>query len=406
MPDRIFVSQNFSMDADPSLRFDNTEVAFSYKSDNQLRKASLIFNVVNHPSIAKLATTTVKWGLRLGLPIKGIIRATAFQHFCGGETIEKCEGTIRQLHRFQVKTILDYSVEGARTEAGFDATTDEILLTVDKAKGNPAVPFCVFKVTGIGNADLLEKVQRDEPLTLEEQQAFSRIRHRVDKICGRACEDHVPVLIDAEDSWYQNVIDDLAYAMMKKYNTKSAIVFNTFQMYRTDMYDKLIKALDQAKASGFFLGVKMVRGAYMEIERKRAEENGYADPIQPSKEATDESFNKGLVFCIEHLQHIALMCGSHNEYSNLLLTELMKQHGIDKQDKRVWFAQLLGMSDAISFNLAKAGYQVAKYVPYGPVEAVMPYLFRRAEENTSVEGQSSRELLIIRKELKRRRTAR
>jgi len=394
------------MDADPNLQFDNTEIAFSYKSDNQLRKAGLIFNVVNHPAIAKLATATVKWGLKVGLPIKGIIRATAFEHFCGGETIEKCEATIRQLDRFHVKTILDYSVEGAKTEAGFDATTDEILRTVDKAKGNPSVPFCVFKVTGIADAGLLEKIQNDEALTLEEQNAFSRIRDRVEKICSEAHDFDVPVLIDAEDSWYQNVIDDLAYAMMKKYNAKSPIVFNTFQMYRADMYDNLVKALDLAKSGGFFLGVKMVRGAYMEIERKRAEENGYADPIHPSKEATDASFNKGLEFCIEHIQHLALMCGSHNEYSNLLLTALMKKHGIPKHDKRIWFAQLLGMSDTISFNLAKADYQVAKYVPYGPVEAVMPYLFRRAEENTSVEGQSSRELIVIRKELKRRRTAR
>ncbi|HZX75428.1 MAG TPA: proline dehydrogenase family protein [Cyclobacteriaceae bacterium] len=394
------------MDAQPSLRFDNTQIAFSYKSDNQLRKASFIFNVVNHPAIARLATWGVKWGLKLGLPIKGIIRATAFQHFCGGETIEKCEGTIQQLDRFQVKTILDYSVEGAKTEAGFDAATEEVLRTVDKAKGNSAIPFCVFKVTGIADAGLLEKVQQNEGLTLEEQQAFSRIRKRVDKICNKAYDYQVPVLIDAEDSWYQRVIDDMAYEMMKKYNVKSPIVFNTFQMYRADMYDNLVKASAMAKSEGYFLGVKMVRGAYMEIERKRAEEKGYADPIQPTKEASDESFNKGLNFCIENIQHTSLMCGSHNEHSNLLLTELMSKNNLSKQDKRVWFAQLLGMSDTISFNLAKAGYNVAKYVPYGPVEAVMPYLFRRAEENTSVEGQSSRELILIRKELKRRSAAR
>ena len=394
------------MDSEPSLRFDNTQVAFSYKSDNELKKAGFIFNVVNHPTIAGLATWFVKLGLKLGLPIKGIIRATAFQHFCGGETIEKCEGTIQQLDRFHVKTILDYSVEGAKTEDGFDAATEEVLRTVVKAKGNSAVPFCVFKVTGIGDAGLLEKVQKKEALTLDEQKAFDCVHNRVDNICRRAFDYQVPVLIDAEDSWYQNVIDDLAHEMMKKYNSKSPIVFNTFQMYRVDMYDNLLKAADRAKAESFFLGVKMVRGAYMEIERKRAEENHYADPIQPSKEATDESFNKGLAFCIENLHHISFMCGSHNEYSNLLLTDLMTRNNIDKHDKRVWFAQLLGMSDTISFNLAKAGYNVAKYVPYGPVEAVMPYLFRRAEENTSVEGQSSRELIMIRKELKRRRVER
>jgi proline dehydrogenase len=406
MPDRIFVLQNSSMDADQNLSFDNTEVAFAYKSDRRLKKALLIFNVVNHPSVSKLATTLVKWCLKLGLPVRGIIKATAFQHFCGGETISDCDNTVRQLNLYQVKTILDYSVEGAKTEAGFDATADEILRTIDKAHGNPAIPFCVFKITGIADAGLLEKIQKDEPLTLDERKAFDRVRERVDAICGRASEYSVPVLIDAEDSWYQNVIDSLAYAMMKKYNAGGAIVFNTFQMYRADMYHNLVKALEAATSAGFFLGVKMVRGAYMEIERRRATENGYPDPIQPTKEATDDSFNTGLEFCIEHLRHIALMCGSHNEYSNLQLTRLMEQHAVEKHDKRVWFAQLLGMSDTISFNLAKAGYNVAKYVPYGPVEAVMPYLFRRAEENTSVEGQSSRELVVIQKELERRRKAR
>ena len=391
------------MSSDQDLDFDNTQIAFSYKSNSELRKANLIFTLVNHPSVSSVAIALVKWGLKLKLPIKGIIRATAFRHFCGGETIDDCENTIQQLNRFQVKTILDYSVEGAKTEAGFEATTEEVLHTFDKARKNTAVPFCVFKVTGIGDAGLLEKVQKKEVLSTVEQEAFERIADRVNRICRKAFTDQVPVLIDAEDSWYQCVIDDMAYAMMKKYNVNQALIFNTFQMYRTDMYSNLVKASGEAKEGNYFLGVKMVRGAYMEIERQRAEENHYPDPIQPTKEATDDSFNKGLAFCIDNIDHIAIMCGSHNEYSNLLLTRLLEKKGLEKNDQRVWFAQLLGMSDTISFNLAEAGYRVAKYVPYGPVEAVMPYLFRRAEENTSVEGQSSREMVVIRKELRRRR---
>ena len=391
------------MEADSGLRFDNTEIAFSYKSDNQLRKAGFIFNVVNHPVIADLATTAIKWALKLKLPVKNVIRSTAFEHFCGGETIEECDGTIRQLARFSVKTILDYSVEGEKTEDGFEATTNEVLRTVEKAKNNPDVPFCVFKITGIADSDLLEKIQKGDILNQIEQQSYECARVRVDRICAKAFDYHVPVLIDAEDSWYQDAIDNLANEMMNKYNRHSPIVFNTFQMYRADMYDKLARAFDLATLNNFFLGVKMVRGAYMEIERKRAEENNYPDPIYPTKELTDEAFNKGLTFCVENIQRIALMCGSHNEYSNLFLTVLMEKNGIAKNDARIWFAQLLGMSDTISFNLAHAGYHVAKYVPYGPVEAVMPYLFRRAEENTSVEGQSSRELIVIRKELKRRK---
>jgi len=403
---RYICAQITIMEAHPTIHFTDTEVAFSYKSDSELKKANFIFTVVNHPAISSLAIIAVKIGLTLRLPIKGLIRSTVFGHFCGGETIQKSEETIKKLSQYHVGTILDYSVEGAKTEEGFDATMEEILHTFDKAKNNPAVPFCVFKTTGMAAFDLLEKVHARQPLNPEEQAAFERVRERVNRICEKAHQYGVPVLMDAEDSWIQNPIDELAYEMMGKYNRERAIVFNTYQMYRADMLGNLKEAVNRANQDKYFIGVKMVRGAYMEKERARAIEFGYADPIHPNKEATDEAFNKGLTLCVENKHCTTLMCGSHNEYSNQYLAVLMAKHGMQNADGRVWFAQLLGMSDNISFNLAKAGYNVVKYVPYGPVEAVMPYLFRRATENTSVAGQSSRELTLIRNEIKRRNAAR
>jgi proline dehydrogenase len=386
------------------IQFDNTAIAFSYKSDKELRKANFVFTLVNNPFISKLATSAVKMALSWHLPVKGMIRYTVFEHFCGGETIDECEKTVAKLHAFNVGTILDYSVEGEETEEGFERTTQELLRTFDKAKDNAAIPFCVFKVTGIAAMNLLEKAQANETLAEEETKAFDRVKLRVDSICQKAFDVGVPVLIDAEDSWIQNVIDGMAYAMMLKYNKQRAIVFNTLQFYRSDMFSKLEEAYKAAKDSNYFLGVKLVRGAYMEKERERASKKNYPDPINPTKQASDNLFNKGLAFCINNIDSISIVCGSHNEESNHYLCQLIEEHKIKHNDNRVWFAQLLGMSDNISFNLAKQGYNVAKYVPYGPVEAVMPYLLRRASENTSVAGQSSRELVLIRKELKRRNT--
>jgi proline dehydrogenase len=390
----------------PPVKFDDTATAFSYKSDQELRKANFIFTVVNNPFISRLATGAVKLGMWLHLPIKGLIRSTVFSHFCGGETIEKTEQTIVHLGEFNVKTILDYSVEGEKTEAGFDSTTDEILETFDKAAKSKGIPFCVFKVTGMADSDLLERMQSGQDLSSEDKAAFEKVRIRVDRVCAKAYTMRVPVLVDAEESWIQDPIDSLAYEMMAKYNKEKPIVFNTYQMYRTDMSVNLRNAFHDATMNNYFMGAKLVRGAYMEKERARAIEKSYADPIQPTKEATDEAFNQALAFCVDNMQRISLVCGSHNEYSNEYLSILMQKHNMRPDDNRMWFAQLLGMSDNISFNLAKAGYNVAKYVPYGPVESVMPYLLRRASENTSVAGQSSRELSLIKKELSRRRQAR
>ena len=391
------------MQVESKVRFDDTAIAFSYKTDTELRKANFIFSLVNNPLISSLATGAVKLGLFLHLPINGLIKRTVFSHFCGGETIEQCNGIVEKLGGYHVGAILDYSVEGGSAEEGFDKTAQETLQTIEALKKNKSIPFCVFKMTGLADAGLLAKVQSKEKLTPEEEIAFTRVKNRVDSICRKAYEYKAKVLIDAEDSWIQNPIDQLAYEMMEKYNKESALVFNTYQMYRADMLGNLREAYHNATMNSYFLGVKMVRGAYMEKERERAVKMGYPDPIHPSKEATDDAFNKALAFCIDNKQRISLMCGSHNDYSNQYLTVLMEKHSMKNNDDRVWFAQLYGMSDPISFNLAKAGYNVAKYVPYGPIEAVIPYLLRRADENTSVAGQSSRELMLIRKELKRRK---
>jgi len=391
------------MEPRPQLSFEDTSVAFSYKSDAELKKANLIFSLVNHPSVSKLATSSVKFAFSVGLPIKGIIKKTAFDHFCGGETIEEAEETIQKLAKHGVGTILDYSVEGEETEEGFEKTTAETILTIEKAHRSGHIPFCVFKVTGLAAFALLEKIQSKEKLSVVEEAAFEKVKDRVNRICSKAAEYKIPVLVDAEETWIQDPIDDLAYAMMEKYNRSEAIVFNTYQLYRTASLQNLKDAYAVADRGNYYIGAKVVRGAYMEKERARAEKLGYPSPIQSTKEASDEAFDTAIEFCVEKRDRIAVMCGSHNEQSNLLLAQLMDKQGISHHDKRFWFAQLYGMSDNISFNLAKAGYSVSKYLPFGPINDVIPYLMRRAQENTSVSGQTGRELALLNKELQRRK---
>jgi proline dehydrogenase len=392
------------MQLESNISFDDTSVAFEPKSNKALKKANFLFSVVSNPVMSSLSTTSVKIGLALGLPIKGIIKNTVFEHFCGGETINESQKTIDELGAYHVGTILDYSVEGEDEEAAFDKTRDEIIKTVEFASKSKDVPFSVFKVTGLAHSDILVKINAKETLSDEESVSFEKVRERVNAICSKAHDLNVPILIDSEETWMQGPIDQMAYEMMKKYNNERCIVYNTYQMYRTDTLGSIKRAFHYAALDNYYLGAKLVRGAYMEKERERALEQGYSSPIQPTKEATDENFNNGLAFCIDNKQRISLVCGSHNEYSNYYLALLMEKHSMKNNDQRVWFAQLYGMSDNISFNLAKANYNVAKYVPYGPVKSVMPYLLRRASENTSVAGQSSRELSLIRKELNRRKS--
>ena len=385
------------------LNFNDTEVAFRYKNDSEMTRAHFIFSVVNHPWVSSLGTGLVRLALFLRLPVTPLLRNTVFRHFCGGETITESRKLIDKLGEFNVQTILDYAVEGEKSEHGFDTTCDEVLATFDEATRSSFIPFCVFKVTGMADMALLEKIQARMSLSGEEQNAFDRVRNRIERICEKASATGIPVMVDAEETWIQDPIDELAFDMMKKYNTEKAVVYFTCQMYRRDSPDRLKKAAERAAENGYFLGVKMVRGAYMEKERVRAEQNGYPDPIWPDKSSTDKAFDDGLRFCLTQKELIHLVCGSHNEESNRLLAELIESKRPNHHANTVWFSQLLGMSDHISFNLARSGYQVVKYVPFGPVRSVVPYLLRRAEENTSVAGQSSRELTLIRKEVARRR---
>lgn len=382
--------------------FENTEKAFVAKSDWQLKKAYWLFRIVNNNLMAKISTRSANMALQMHLPVKGVIKKTVFEHFCGGESIDESQGTVDMLNKYGIGAILDYSVEGKHDEAAFDAALKETMRTIENAKGNDKVPYCVFKPTGMGSAALMEKIQLGEELTEQEKGAYERMKERYYALGQAAYDNDIRLLIDAEDSWYQNTIDKLLYEMMEKFNTKRAIVFNTYQMYRWASLQNIKDAHALAKEKGFVLGAKLVRGAYMENERERAQEKGYQDPICVDKHATDKSYNDGLKYCVENIDSIELFNGSHNEYSNMYLTELMKKHGLANDDKRIYFSQLYGMSDNISYVLANEGYNVAKYVPYGPIKHVMPYLIRRAEENTSVAGQSSRELNLLHKEIVRR----
>lgn len=384
------------------LSFEDTKTAFAAQSDKALRKKYLVFSSINNKLLTKVGTAMLKGAFQLNLPIKGAVKHTVFEQFCGGETIEESESTVQELARFGIKTVLDFSVEGEKTEKGFDITTEETLRTVEKAKNSPNIPICVFKVTGLASFDLLEKIQRRESLSPDETAAFERVRQRIDRICKATDDAGISVFIDGEETWIQDTIDSLTYEMMLKYNQERAVVYNTYQLYRSDGLKLLQDAMHMATMHNIYLGAKLVRGAYMEKERARAEAMGYPDPINPNKQATDDLYNQALKFCLDNKQRIALCSGSHNEYSNQLLTVLMEKHGLKRTDERVYFAQLYGMSDNLSFTLAAAGYNVIKYVPYGPVEKVMPYLFRRAQENTSVAGQSSRELALVQREMKRR----
>lgn len=387
----------------PQFSFENIQVAFAPKSDKALKKMFLIFTVLNNNHLSRWGINLSNWSLKLHLPVKGILKNTIFEHFCGGESIEDSKTTIKELNRYGIGAILDYSVEGEDDEKSFDKTRDEILRTIRSASSSECIPFSVFKVTGLGDYRIMTKIQEKQSLSPKEKSAFERTKHRVNQLFEAAYQAKVKILVDGEESWFQDVIDQLAEEGMAKYNQDTAIVYNTYQMYRRDMLRKLKDAHHNSVTKGYFLGAKLVRGAYMEKEAERAERKGYPNPIHPSKDATDDAYNEALQYCINNKQRVFLVSGTHNELSNTILPELMSLHGMKPNDERVYFAQLYGMSDHISYNLAAAGYNVAKYVPYGPVEAVMPYLARRAAENTSVAGQSSRELTLIKKEFARRK---
>ncbi len=382
---------------------ENTEIAFRYKSDEELRKAYWLFRLVANPKLVKIGSRFLSFFNRLGISFNFAIKPTVFEHFCGGYSLEDCITKVERLAKYNVRSILDYSVEGKESDEEIQAGLEETLRSIRFAGKNKNIPFAVFKPTGFGLNSVLKKKGMGEELTPEEEVEAQKFRDRIDILCKTAYEEDTPILIDAEDYWYQDFIDEMVIDMVKRYNKKRTIVFQTYQMYRWDRLDALKKDLETTRVAGVYLGAKFVRGAYMEKERERARQGGYPDPIQPDKEHTDRDYDAALKFSVENIDRISVFNGTHNEKSSLYLAELMKKHGLANNDPRLWFSQLYGMSDHISFNLGHAGYNVAKYVPYGPVKWVIPYLIRRAEENTSVEGQTGRELSLLIKERKRRK---
>lgn len=383
--------------------FEDTKTAFGHRSNADLQQMQWLFSAMNNKFLVSSGTSVIRGALKMGLPVGFVLEKTLFKQFCGGQNIEKSLPTINELAKSGVKSILDYSVEGEQNNESFIHTFEEIARTIDFAADNEDIPFSVFKVSGICNSRLLIKKQADNLLTDTEQQQLNEGKERFMKLCRQAYHRQVRLLVDAEETWMQETIDDWTHEAMALYNQERAVVFRTFQMYLKKSLPNLKKSLHFAIRKNCIVGVKLVRGAYMEKERERAHDLGYDSPIQDTKQDSDNDFNKAIMFLLNEKQRYEAVIGTHNEYSTYYAMEAMNRHSILPADTKFWFSQLYGMSDHISYNLAAHGYNVAKYVPYGPVEAVMPYLFRRAEENTSVAGQTSRELKLIRKELERRR---
>lgn len=385
--------------------FENTSVAFQHKTNSQLIRSFWLFKLISSPTLVRLGGGITNLVIGMGIPIDWAIKKNIFSQFCGGINIAESKVAARHLAKSAIGSILDYSVEGKENEKDFDFTTDEIKRTIDAAENNSDIPFSVFKVSGICRFSLLEKVNAKQALSEEEKAEWERAFGRVSSICEHAFKKNVSLFIDAEDSWIQDAIDELAENMMVQFNQKDFIIYNTIQLYRHDRLAYLKTMLARLTGKGAKTAVKLVRGAYMEKERKRAAELGYEDPIQPNKESTDRDFNLAIDYCLNHIENVAICCGSHNEESSAMLVGKMNARGIESNDKRIYFAQLFGMSDHISYNLSHAKYNVAKYLPYGPIKEVMPYLLRRAQENTSVKGQTGRELSLIEKEIQRRKKA-
>ena len=382
--------------------FRDTERAFRHLSDRDLSRGKLLFELLSRPWLVATGSFFARLALFIHLPIGWAIRPTVYAQFCGGEDVDESEETISLLYSSKVMTILDYSAEGMDAEKDLDITCSEVLKTVDAAANDPRHAFSVFKPSGISSNSLLMKKKKD--FSESDLAAWERVERRVRSICAATAEAGGRVLIDAEESWIQDNIDELAEDMMSDFNRERAVVFTTAQLYRHDRLAYVKELTRKANEAGFIAGVKLVRGAYMEKERERAEERGYNSPIHTDKKSTDLDFDHAVKFCLENLERVHLFCGSHNEESNMKLCEAMAEMGIANNDKRITFSQLLGMSDSITFNLADHGYNVAKYVPYGPIREAMPYLIRRAKENTSVAGQTSRELTLIREEIARRKS--
>ncbi|WP_298480110.1 proline dehydrogenase family protein [uncultured Maribacter sp.] len=383
--------------------FENTATAFALKTDSELERGYFLFKMIANEPLVKMGTLMTNFAIKAHLPVEGLIRATVFDHFCGGVNEEDCLPVVSKMWKKGVCSVLDYSVEGKAEEATFDQALEKILKILNFVKEKDSIPFAVFKPTGFGRFALYEKVSKKEDLSPEELKEWERVVYRFDKVCKKAYDMEVSLLIDGEESWMQDAADQLVEDMMEKYNQKKPVIFNTLQMYRWDRLEYLKKLHKRSLEKGFKIGLKVVRGAYMEKENERAKEKGYPTPICASKQETDINFDAAVDYIAANVDDISLFCGTHNEASSYRLIEILKNKNISRTDKRVWFGQLYGMSDHISFNLADNDYNVAKYLPFGPVRDVMPYLIRRAEENTSVAGQTSRELSLIKAERKRRK---
>ena len=383
--------------------FEDTETAFALKSDSELERAYFLFKLIANEPLVRIGTAVTNFAIKAHLPVEGLIRATVFDHFCAGVSASDSMEVVEKLWQKKVCSVLDYSVEGKDTEDPLDDALEMNLKILDFVKEKDAIPFAVFKPSGYGRFGLFKKIGAGQPLSASEKAEWGRVVNRYEKTCKKAYDLDVSLLVDAEESWMQDAADELVESMMAKYNQEKAIVFNTVQFYRHDRMAYLKRLHEKAKAQCFKIGVKAVRGAYLEKERERAEEKGYPSPICETKALTDANFDGGVTYMLDNLEDFCVFAGTHNEESSYHLMELMEEKGLQPDDRRIWFGQLYGMSDHISFNLSKEGYNVAKYLPFGPVVDVMPYLIRRAEENTSVAGQTNRELELLRKERKRRK---
>jgi proline dehydrogenase len=385
------------------LDFTNTKTAFAGKTDKELRRAAFLFGFLFRPWVKSLAVFFLRIAMWMHLPIRWAVKPLIFRQFCGGETLSECTLAIQKLSISHIYSIPDYSAEGLKTPAGFSAAYDEILSAIRYSKDNQHIPFAVFKPSSLVPVYILEKVSSDIPLDEKENLLFVEFRTRLRNIAETCITNNLRLLIDAEEYASQKAVDDLVEEMMETYNKESAFIFNTLQMYRHDRLYYLKQLNEKAKNKNYYLGIKLVRGAYMEKERARAKALGYPSPIQPDKASTDAMYDEALTFLTEQINHTIIFCGTHNEKSVQHLISLMNEKGLSEDDKRVWFSQLYGMSDHISYNLSYAGYQVAKYLPYGPVKLVIPYLLRRANENSSVKNQAGREELLLKNEIKRRK---
>ena len=385
------------------LIFGNTEIAFALKSDSELERAYFLFKMISIQPLVRIGTAATNFALKAHLPVEGLIRSTVFDHFCGGVNEEDCLPVIDKMFEKGVSSVLDFSVEGKESEDEFNKALKITLKIIDFAKEKDSMPIAVFKPTGFGRLKIYEKVGKGDVLSASEQEEWNNIVKRFETVSKAAYDNDVMLLIDSEETWMQDAADELVTKMMEKYNKQKPIVFNTLPMYRKDRLDYLKQQHVIAKDKGYYLGYKLVRGAYLEKENERAEAKGYESPMCESKVATDNNYNGAVEYMINNINDMSVFIGSHNEDSAYLGIELIEKHGLKHNDNRIWFGQLYGMSDHISYNLAHRGYNVAKYVPFGPVKDVMPYLTRRAEENTSVAGQTNRELSLLKTERKRRK---